>query len=213
MHLHENKDRDFYLAYSSLSPEAYRDRVRFYEENKSFVNSLVYEDRVEVDLDYAFALFEIGKYQRFLDKVDNLIELVVIDNVELEGKDVFKELLFRKAASLYNLWSLEKAESVISQLYKIDPEFPFVKSLFIKIRSKKPRFWYELNKALSVVAFLSGISLLLMQQLIFEPFYMEQASYIASLKTILLVVCVGLLLVNEGAKKWISIYEVDKLGQ
>jgi tetratricopeptide (TPR) repeat protein len=209
MHLHDNQERDFYLAYSSLNPEAYRDRVRFYEENRSYLDALVYEDRVEVDLDYSFALFEIGKYQRFLDRVDRLIELVVIDNIEVEGRDIFKDLLFKKAASLYNLWSLEKAEQVISQLYKIDPEYPYAKSLFIKIRSKKPRLWYEINKALSVVAFLSGLSLLIMQQLIFEPFYVEQAIYISSLKNFLLIACVALLVLNEGAKKWRSVYEVE----
>lgn len=199
-----------YQAYQRIEPDAYRERVRFYDENCRLFESLSDADRMGVLLDYNFALFEIGKYQRFLDNVDELIEYVVIENVGGYDNSLFSDLLFKKAASRYNLWQLSDCEIVVRQLLRIDPAYPDGQALLYQCRLRCERRWYQIVKAASVLAFFLGAIGLLISSLIIEPFYPDlyAASHLSAL--VLLVACVSLLICNEVAVKLVSLREVKR---
>ena len=116
------KNKDFYFEYHRMGTKAFRDKVRFYEDNKANVGLLTYEERIDIDLDYILCLFEIGKYHKFLSKADSLIEVVIIDNIfEYNGMNIYNDLLFKKAACLFNTGQYIKSEKVLKSIVKLEP--------------------------------------------------------------------------------------------
>lgn len=208
MNTYSEKSRELYLAYTSLDPSAYRQRVRFYEEHLDLLAGLSYDERMQLELDYHFSLFEIGKYQRFLDSVDPLIEAVIIDNIRSTEGDFFVDLLFKKAASCYNLWRLPECEQIVCQLLKIDRNYPNAPALYLQCRLKAKRSWYEIVKALSVVAFFVGASLLLVAHLVVDPFHPAYFPTSKLIANVLLISCVVLLIVNELSVRYAAVLDL-----
>lgn len=189
---------NFYLKYYRLGGTSYREKVRFYDENKEQLKYLSREEVVDVKLDYLLCLFEIGKYKRFLTSVDPLIETVVIENIyDYNGQDIFKALLFKKAASLYNSNLFVKAETVLKQLVAMDTENEDARALYWKCKRKQGSSFYEGAKAASIVCLLCFISLSFMEMLIVKPFYNNYLEMYSTLKVIMGVLCPLILIGNE----------------
>jgi hypothetical protein len=210
MSLQQEGSMAVYQAYQRLEPDAYRERVRFYDENCQLFASLSAAERMSVLLDYHGALFEIGKYQRFLDGVDSLIEYVVIENVGGYSNDLFCDLLFKKAASYYNLWQLRDCETITSQLLRIDADYPDAQALLYQCRLRCDRRWYQVTKAVSVLTFFFGAVGLLMSSLVVEPFYPAYYSWAHGLSVGMLVGCVVLLVGNELTIKLAALLDVRR---
>lgn len=174
---------DFYFEYHRMGSNAFRDKVRYYESNKAQIHYLTYEERVDVDLDYLICLFEIGKYHKFLSKADALIEVVIIDNIFVyNGLNIYNDLLFKKAACLYNTGQYIKSEKVLKAIVKLDSENTIARALFGKCKRKQGRDWYEGTKALSVVMLISAVFIALAELLIIKPFYDELSPSFSMLK-------------------------------
>lgn len=197
MDISSHSGKEAFQAYQRIDPCAYRERVRFYDEHTDAFQGLGYEQQMYLQLDYHYALFEIGKYRRFLVSVDELIEQVVIDNFGGFHSDYFQDLLFKKAASLYNLWRLPECEKVVTQLLKIDGSIEGARAILYQCRLRSARKWYKLTKATSVLCFLTGAVGLLVAHLVIEPFYFEWFPAASFLSTGLLASCVILLVCNE----------------
>jgi tetratricopeptide (TPR) repeat protein len=136
---HDNIYNDLYFRYYNLGSGAYSDKVWFYEEFIQKNNALLYEEKLDLTIDYVQALFSIGKYQKYLSQIDPIIEQVVRENIfTINDHDIFQELLFKKAASLYNLDKLEESISILNQLIKINPKQKDYKSLYwiAKVKQK-----------------------------------------------------------------------------
>ena len=112
---------DLYFRYYNLGHNAYYDKVKFYEVYIKENDSLLYEEKFDLTLDYALSIFAIGKYSKFLDLVDPLIETVVKENIySFNEHDLFQHLLFKKSAALYNLKKYDESIVILKQLVKID---------------------------------------------------------------------------------------------
>ena len=135
-----------YFKFYKINSSAYRDKVRFYEENELDIHSLDTDEKFEIYVDYVFALFEIGKYLKYLSFADEVIETVVMENIyEVNGKNLFEKLLFCKGACLYNLERYDKAAYVIEELIKINPSQNLSQSLYRKILRKKELILFLLD--------------------------------------------------------------------
>lgn len=111
-----------YQGYFSLGDTAYREKVRYFEEHPEDIDFLNFDDRIELEMDYMLCLFEIGRYERFLRCVDKVIEEVISENIfSYRDENIFEELLFRKAASLYQMKKFEESKALLKQLIKINP--------------------------------------------------------------------------------------------
>jgi hypothetical protein len=187
-----------YFKYYKISSSSYREKVRFYEENESRIENLEESKKIEIYTDYIFALFEIGKYQAFLNRVDNIIEAVVMENIYvISGKNIFEELLFCKGACLYNLERYEMGCSVIEELIKINTNHLYAQRLYRKILRRKGFNWYEINKAIAVVFLLSAISVTLAKLLIIDTFYEKISAEINVFRLSLFLISGTLLIINE----------------
>ena len=76
-----HQSTQIYNGYFRLGPTAYREKVRFFEENPDAISRLDFDDRIEMEFDYLYCLFEVGRYERYLSKVDavKLIEEPIWD--------------------------------------------------------------------------------------------------------------------------------------
>ena len=199
MNINPLKNKDFYFKYHRIGSKAFRDKVRFYEENKSYVTQLDYEDRIDVDLDYVLCLFEIGKYHKFLSKVDNLIEVVIMDNIyDYNGLNIYNDLLFKKAACLFNTGQYIKSEKILKSIVKIEPDNDLVRTLYGKCKRKQSRDWYEGTKAIAMVMLMSALSIAFMELLIVRPFYDDYIETFNGMKIFFLISGLLVLLGNEA---------------
>ncbi len=190
--------KDFYFEYHRIGSNAFRDKVRYYESNKGLIHHLSYEERVDVDMDYLLCLFEIGKYHKFLSKVDALIELVIADNIFVyNGLNIYNDLLFKKAACLYNTGQYIKSEKVLKAIVKLDAENTIARALFGKCKRKQGRDWYEGTKAIAVVMLISTVFIALAELLIIKPFYSELVDSVSMLKITSFILGIAALVGNE----------------
>jgi tetratricopeptide (TPR) repeat protein len=181
-----------------MGSKAFRDKVRYYEDNRSYIGQLKYEERIDVDLDYILCLFEIGKYHKFLSKVDSLVELVIIDNIyDFNGVNIYNDLLFKKAACLFNTGQYIKSEKVLETIVKLEPENNLVRTLYGRCKRKQGRDWYESTKAVAMVMLISAISIAFMELLIVRPFYNDYVATFSGLKIFFFVIGILSLIGNE----------------
>lgn len=152
--MHHSSQR-IYFSYFRLGDTAYRDKVRYYEENREAISALHYEEKFDVDADYLLCLFEIGRYERYLQKADALIEQVITDNIyQYRGENIFNELLFRKAACCYHLGKYNECTGLLRQLMRMDNENTLYSGLYIICKRRMGNDFYELVKASAMASFL-----------------------------------------------------------
>ena len=136
---------DLYFRYYNLGNHAYYDKVKFYETYIKENDNLLYEEKLDLTLDYVLSIFSIGKYHKFLSLVDPIIETIIRDNIHsFNDQDLFQILLFKKAAALYNLKKYEESIIILKQLVKINDKVGDYRKLMwlaiIKLRIRKILF-------------------------------------------------------------------------
>ncbi len=131
-----------YIQYFSLGEGAYLEKIQYYESIYPELKFLYTEERIEMDIDYIFCLSEIGLYHKLLQKVDPIIELVIIENIyDINGEDIYTQLLFKKAICLYHVGQYTSAIHILQQLKAIDHKNKLYQEVillsFKKLHSKK----------------------------------------------------------------------------
>lgn len=110
-----------YTSYFSIDQSHYADRIAWYESNFKEIQQIEEAARLDIEIDYCFSLFQVGRYNQYIVQSKPLIEYVIVHNVyELKGQDVFQTLLFNKAACHYNINELDEANHILLELCKID---------------------------------------------------------------------------------------------
>ncbi|MBK8702024.1 MAG: hypothetical protein IPN29_21620 [Saprospiraceae bacterium] len=159
---------DLYLRYYALD---FRERLAFFDQYIKDNPLLDYEERKEIRIDNAIALFEIGRYERFLYQVDAVIEMVVEENVYTHnGDDIFLTLLFKKAAAHYNLGEMEAANQIVVQLIRMDTANRLYKWLHSKIEKNLTIESDQRSTLITVICFATAFSIYLMDIFYIEPF-------------------------------------------
>jgi hypothetical protein len=177
---------------------AFRDRVRYYEENQEKIGWLSHEGRLEMDMDYCLCLFEIGRYQRFLQKADAVIEDIIYENIyEYMSVNIYEDLLFKKAACFYNLNQIKQAEKILIEIMRINAGNEEAGSLLALCKRKSDKDLFVMFKALAVVSLFIAISITIARIILIEPFYDQYLTPFIWIRNILLVVAGFLILLNE----------------
>jgi tetratricopeptide (TPR) repeat protein len=191
MDFDHNVRSEIYFEYFNLGKNAYRDKVRFYEKHQKDISSLDLFEKTELDYDYLVSVFEIGRYTRFLSKADPLIERVIIENVyEINGENVFSDLLARKAACLFNIGKYGESEKILRQLIKIDPGHSWASPLLIKCLRKRNLPGEQVAKIVGIISLFGAVLLKIAQILVLEHFYKEVSSTLIPVTTFLFTLAV-----------------------
>ncbi len=161
-----------YQDYRCIEPKDYQERIRFFEHNRSDINELPYEVRLEISIEYTVALFEVGEYYQFLKYVDKLLEVTIIENVySIDGDDIYQELLFRKGCALHNVVDFYAADHIFSELVKIDKSNKTYQQVYHQ--NKVSQLRYEGQKFRSLVILLLMVTgvMIGVELLIILPFF------------------------------------------
>ena len=123
-----------YVSYFSIPEKSYSDKINWYESHFKQIQSLNDKAKTHIDLDYTLSLFHVGRYHQYISQVDTLIEKVISENiVEVDGKDIYQQLLFCKAACYYNTNQVEQSLHILLELCKMDKTNKVYKSFCSKV--------------------------------------------------------------------------------
>jgi len=152
----------------------------------------------DVKIDYLLCLFEIGRYEYFLGKVDEMIEVVIIENIyDYDGMNIYNELLFKKSACLYNTNKLLASETVLKSLIKLEPDNTNARNLYTKCKRKRVSPQNETVRAIAMVLLLSALSICFMEILIVKPFYNELVAEFSTMRTLFFALAGTILVGSE----------------
>ena len=187
-----------YVEYFRKSADAYADKVKFYEDNKDQFQFLDPSQRNEIQIDFVLCLFEIGRYERYLEEVDTIIELVISDNIYFfEGKNIFNYLLRKKASCYINLNQHKKAIPIIEQLIRLDKKDPNLSYIYSLTMRKESLEKEEVIKGTAIIALMAALSLKFAETFVIDPFFAEYLSTFSTFTLGLFIIGGSLLLVNE----------------
>ncbi len=196
------KDNSVYYDYVQIDADAYLEKVRFFQHHEKQISALDFDFRIWIWVDYAISNFEIGKYHEFLKLSDILIPVIIEENIfEIDGRDIYKEMLFKKAASHYNIHEYKKSDYVFSELIKIDRNNNFYinawKHALHKIIKEKLRYF----QAISILLFILTAMIIGVELLIVNSFYAEYSSFFEHARIITFLLGVFMMIAQEAVIK------------
>lgn len=187
-----------YTEYLDIDVKAYQDKIRYFERNKNEIKQLPFKINAEIRCDCAIAYFEVGEYTKYLELVDPLIQMVITENIfTIKDKDIYKELLFRKAASLYNNVEYEKSDYVFSELIKMDPENEIYKKAYTKSSIDSLRDDGQGMRGLSIILFLLSGLIIGVELLIVRPFHKDYTFFVELTRNLIFALAIGTFLFQE----------------
>lgn len=204
---HSKIFRDF----KGIEPNDYREVIHFYEEKEDQIRQLEFDEYFELLVAYVDSLFEIGAYQKHLLMVDVVIEHSIVNNIQgREGADIFQRMLFKKAASLYNILELDRADYILRELTKIDP-YDRDTILFLKkcLRKRQPGLVNN-TRAAAIFMFLLSAFVICLEVLFIRPFYSIYTDLIETSRIILFLLGCSLLVGGDLLHRWLLDREVNQ---
>ena len=200
-----------FREFKTIGEKEYQTIVRFFEEYEEDIRQLTFEEYFELLYAYTEALFEIGAYQSYLDVIDIFIELTISSNVKYyKGEDLFRKLLFKKAASQYNLFQYEKADFILRQLVKMNPADKLSVQFLKKCtRSHKPGITGN-TRAMSVLIFIITAAVIGLELLVIQPLFAEHTNDVKLVRNGLFVFGWCILIGGEGVHRMLVSWHIDK---
>lgn len=161
-----------YFQYYKMEKDAYHDRVKFFEDFQQDISMLDPDQRIEISIDHLLCLFEIGRYQRYLQFADHVIEHVIYYNIfKYEDLNIYQELIFRKAACLYHLGKRDQCEKILVQLIRMQPDHKPACTLLAICKRKSHEGILVTFQSLAVVSLIIVLSITVARILLIEPFF------------------------------------------
>lgn len=174
-----------YLHFKEIEAGEFREIVRYYEENAPQIQQLEFEEYFELQISYLNALFEVGSYTKHIKISDQAITTSILHNIKYhKGEDIYQKLLFRKAASHYNLLEFDKARHILRELTKMNPYDEAVIHLLRKCTHKEYPAFIRNTRALSIVLFLLAALIISVEVLVVRTFFPVYASFIETTRNI-----------------------------
>ncbi len=200
--------------FKAIDAGEFRQVVWYYERNEKAILQLEFDEYFEILIAYTNALFEISEYQRHILMANAVIEISIMENIQIvNGQEVFKTMLFRKAASHYNLFEYKKAIHVLRELLKIEPNNT-ENALFLEqcLRNDQPQMARR-TRAAAVFLFLLSALTVSIEVLLVRNFYPESAYIIEMTRN--LMFCLGFCILVFGViwHRWQSHSDVQKFIQ
>lgn len=160
-----------YRDFRAIEPNDYRAIISFYEEQEQAIGRLDFEEYFDLLVGYVDALFETGAYRKHLLMVDVVIEASISGNVtDYQGQDIFRTMLFRKAASLYQTQDHRGADYILRELLRIDPEDQNAAGFLRKCLYRRQQTLLRNTRATAVMLFLVAALVTLAEVLLVDTF-------------------------------------------
>lgn len=161
-----------FREFKALDPQAFRDVIRFYEKYEPAIQQLDFAEYFELLVAYTRALFEIGAYRQHLLMADVVLETSIHFNIQyFQEEDIYRTVLFQKAASLYNTLQLEQAEYILRELLRMDPADQYASRFLKKCLHRQQGNLRKNSRAIAIFFFLLAALIIAIEVLMVRPFY------------------------------------------
>lgn len=201
-----------YRSFKEIEPNDFRTIIRFYEERRRTIERLEFEEYFELILAYSNAMFEIGAYTKYTRLATLILEESIDKNVQcFQGKDVFCQALFRKAAAHYHLLQYDKSAHLLKELIKIDPTHESAILLLKRTLRKSKTQLLKTIKAIAILAFLASTLVIAVEVLFINNLVPQYQPLFQKIHIGLLAGGIGVFLLGEGYLRWQAHYQVQQL--
>lgn len=192
-----------YRNFKSLRVNDFHGIVRYYEEFEEAIGTLDFEEYFDCTYAYTAALFETADYGKHVVMCDHLLEIIIMENVDTwAGKDVYAQVLFKKATSLYRLREDAQAEHVLRELLKLHPKDHLAcHTLQVCLLRHRPS-WLLKMRATAVATLLLGAIAVAIELFVVDPFFSQHSDTARWVYNSLMVGGAGLLAAGELAHYW-----------
>jgi len=210
MHQSNLYQAEIYEQFHEIEETAFRDIIQFYERNEESIDHLEINAHMEIRSIYAMALFETGRYSDFILLAQDYLETLIYHNIQyLNQEDIYQKVLFKKAAAHYQLLEYSKAEKILWDLVRINPENK-VASFLLKrsIIRNQPNYIAKL-KGLSILLFLIAAGLIAGELLIVRPFFAEVALDFELARTAIFTIGFLILVFSDGVHRLFTFRKVN----
>lgn len=191
-------EKEVYDEFLNIDRKSYQQQIRYFEKNKSEIHKLPPEYRIVIDVRYVFALYEVQDYYGFLTRVDKLINYVVSENIyQIDGEDIFQELLYRKGKAAYGVLDYYKADHILSELVKIDNASKRFDNAYLSNAIDKNRYEGKILSAISMILFFLSAGIIAVELLVIRAFYLDWVSIFEWTRNTLFLLGIALILFSE----------------
>jgi tetratricopeptide (TPR) repeat protein len=163
-----------YRDFLAIEPKNYHAVIRFYEQWEAQIAKLDDDQHYELVFAFTNALFEVGAYRQFLAVVDQAI-LISLDESyhkeQLHKQHLFEQLLFRKAAAFVQTIEPAKAEHVVRELLRINPNHALAALLLRKTLRQQNTSINTSTRAIAILMFGLSALIILVEVLLIRSFY------------------------------------------
>lgn len=161
-----------YRDFKGIHPDAYRDIIRFYDENESDIRQLDFDEYFELLVIYVDALFDAGKYRKHLVMVDHVIELTIQRNIyRFQQRDLYRAMLLKKGLSLVRTHEFERAQHIFRELLRMNPRHTDVIRHLEESIHLAGSPGLHTSRALAIGSFFLSAILIGIEILLIRPFY------------------------------------------
>jgi tetratricopeptide (TPR) repeat protein len=148
--------------------------VDFWEEHYDELYRLPLDKYFDLLNTYARALFELGKYKKFLNKVDEILSVSFEYNLsEWEGHDIVTYTLVKKAAAHFHLYELQKAQIALKQVLTLKPEHKTARHLLERCLHRQKKSKKQVWRAITIVLFLAAALTVPIELFVLRPFILQ----------------------------------------
>lgn len=189
-----------YRDFLAIEPKDYHGIIRFYEEKEDEIERLELEEFYEMQQVFTHALFEVGAYRQFLAVVDRAIMVTLEGDYLLADhsnqQEQFEQFLFRKAAAYLQTLQAEKAEHVVGELLRINPQHEMGVLLLRKALRQQDTLINRHTRAAAILLFGLSALVILLEVLFVRPFYNQYTPGVELSRN--LIFLLGLLVLGAG---------------
>ncbi len=192
-----------YREFKALDSHDFHGIARYYEQFEDDIQTFDLEEFLDCTLAYSNALFETGNHGQHLVMCDHLLEIVIMQNIETwGGEDLYKRLLFKKAASLFQLREYPKAEYVLRELVKIYPSEKLPRRFLEKCLLRQKPAWLTKTRATCVGLSLLAALVIAVELFAIKPFLPDWLFGFQVAHNILLLSGIGVFVLGESHHAW-----------
>lgn len=194
----------------SLRADAHRAVIHYFEKHEDAIGRLAPEERLDILSIYLDALFAVGEYGRHLRHVEDALPLSLDVEADRSG-EIFRHLLFQKAASLYQTGSVDKAAHVLSELLRMEPSDRLARRFLARCHQRTLARFRLRFRAFAVAGWLASAGVIAFETLWVRPFLPEWTAIVEWSRNLLFASAAMTLGAGELFTVWRARRRVDRL--
>jgi hypothetical protein len=180
----------------ALRADAHRAVIHYFEKHEDAIGRLTPEERLDILSIYLDALFAVGEYGRHLRHVEDALPLSLDVEADRSG-ELFRHLLFQKAASLYQTGAVDKSAHVLSELLRMEPTDRMARRFLARCHQRSLVRFRLRFRATAVAAWLASAAVIALETLWVRPFLPEWAPVVEISRNVLFVLAALILGAGE----------------